>query len=145
RRRWPNCLQFQSSLVGGGAPGVGQKAVLDARSVDVTATDKSQPIDPIQRGERCRSGIVEDQQLVWRDKENTVRHSSAIGVSSHDPALVVNPKENRCCRSRRIERGDQRAVPIQIETVADRVAVVIIAYVLVRGVDLVSTAEGLSG
>ena len=68
--------------------------MVNAGTVRVTATDKSRPIDPIQRGESC-TGIIEGDEVIWSYKEKPMGYSGAVGIPSHDPIGIVESKENR--------------------------------------------------
>ena len=45
----------------------------NAGSIDVTTADKSLVIDSVKRCKGC-PGIVEGEEVVWRDKEESMSH-----------------------------------------------------------------------
>jgi hypothetical protein len=114
--------------------------VLNPHRIDVAAADQSLAIDPVEGGE-SRTGIIESEEVIWRDEEKAVSHSRLIRISSHRPILIVISKQNRPGRAGRIDRKGQRAIAVARETMIDPCTIGIVTDQLIARVQLVSPAK----
>src|SRR5690242_503453 len=88
---------------------LGDDAMLNALVIDITTTDKSGLIDPVQRSE-CRSRKIKSDIVAWRHEEEAMNYAVVARVPPYHPVGIVVPKKNGSDRASRIDREGKRPI-----------------------------------
>jgi hypothetical protein len=94
------------------------ESVGNARSIDETTSDGSLVTDSVKRC-KGRPGVIECEEIVWRDKEESMSHACTIRISANHPVPIVKSKQDCRNGARRIDREVQRPIRVPVVAVKD--------------------------